>query len=237
MKKFLLSAAALVALSLGAANAQVSVTFKVDITAFLAGGGTIDTLVSIAGNFETSGSTDLPDWRPSAGPMTDLGSNVWSRTVEFDGTATDSLQWKYVQGQNWTDGDEGNEWTTPQPGCSRPSDNNNRKLLLPSSGVIEYISNWAECPTAVSVRTKVQGIKVAMGPNPTSNSLNVSFWGSANAKINIVSMDGRTVSSYNVTEAGQSTNVIDVTDFANGLYYVTVVDGNKFFKSPFVVNK
>ncbi len=236
MKKFLLSAAALVALSFGAANAQVSVTFKVDITEFLAGGGTINNVVSIAGNITTSGG-DITDWTPADGAMTDMGSNMWSRTLSFDGTATDSLNWKYVQGSAWADGDEGNEWTTPEPSCSRPSDNNNRKLLLPTSGVIEYISEWAKCPSAVAIKVKVQGIKVAMGPNPTNNSLNVSFWGSANAKINIVSMDGRTVNSYNVAEAGQSTNVIDVSSFANGLYYVTVLDGDKFFKSSFVVNK
>jgi|GEM_PF-1146980 len=237
MKKFLLSAVALIALSFGTANAQLSVTFKVDVTAFLAGGGTLTgDVVSIAGNFTTKGG-NLADWTPAAGAMTDMGSNMWSRTVEFNGTG-DTLNWKYVAGSEWSHGDEGAAWDPADAAaCAVPTDYNNRKLGLPSSGAFEYISEWAKCPSAVATKVKVQGIKVAMGPNPTNNSLNVSFWGSANAKINIVSMDGRTVNSYNVAEAGQSTNVIDVTSYANGLYYVTVVDSDKFFKSSFVVNK
>ena len=67
MKKIVLSIFTLLSLPFFAANAQVNVTFQVNITDYLAGGGVINNIVSIAGNFTTSGG-DLPDWTPAGAP-------------------------------------------------------------------------------------------------------------------------------------------------------------------------
>ena len=161
--------------------AQVNATFKVDITPLLAGGGTINNVVSIAGNFTSRGG-NLADWTPAQGAMTDMGNNVWSRDVTFDGTATDSLQWKYVQGSDWPDGDEGNEWVNPDPSCVRVTDNNNRKILLPTAGDIIVTSGWAECQQIInSVKVDYRGLFVTVGPNPASTNLSIRFVGTTNA--------------------------------------------------------
>jgi hypothetical protein len=76
-----------------------------------------------------------------------------------------------------------------------------------------------------------------MGPNPTNSTLNLSFWGNANAQVKVVGLNGKTVYTYNIKEAGETHHSIDVSSFVNGLYYVTVIDGNKFYKAPFIVSK
>jgi len=80
MKKTLTLAAALVA---SAAFAQVTVTYKVDITDYLAGGATLGANgMRIGGNFAaqgaTAGTNAMVDWSPSNqySAMTDEGSNI-----------------------------------------------------------------------------------------------------------------------------------------------------------------
>lgn len=218
-------------------HAQVTVKFTVDITNYLNGGGTISPAgVHIAGNFTSRGG-DLPDWTPAAGQMTDEGDNQWTRTVNFNGTATDSLMWKYVKGNDWSAGDEGADWGAfLNAACVVVTDFNNRKVLLPSSGYVEIFSEWARCQT-VANKVKIEGIRVTMGPNPASSALNLTFWGNANAQVKVVGLNGKTVYNYTVKEAGETNHTIDVSSFVNGLYYVTVVDGNKFYKAPFIVSK
>jgi hypothetical protein len=233
MKKLVLSAA-LIQLAAFGSFAQLTATFKVDITPLLSGGGTINNIVSIAGNFTDRGG-NLANWSPDQGAMTDLGSNIWSRTVNFDGTATDSLQWKYVQGASWGDGDEGNEWVNPDPSCVRTSDNNNRKLLLPTSGDITIESQWAQCQQVVSsVNIQYKGLFVNVAPNPATEFLTIRFIGSGNSEIKLTDLTGRVVKSFSGLEV---TEKVDVKDLKAGMYYVTVVDGNRGYQAPVVINK
>jgi hypothetical protein len=233
MKKLVLSAA-LVAMAAFGANAQINATFNVDITPLLSGGGSINNIVSIAGNFTSRGG-NLPDWTPGQGPMTDLGNNIWTRDVTFDGTATDSLQWKYVQGSDWPDGDEGNEWVNPDPSCVRTSDNNNRKILLPTTGDIIISSQWAQCQQVLSsVQVTYRGLFVDMMPNPASTNLSIRFVGTSNAEVKLTDLTGRVVKSFTGSDVTEN---IDVTSLNAGLYYVTVVDGNKGYQAPVVITK
>ena len=97
------------ALFIGAvAMAQSTVTFKVDITNYVAGGAVIDpTGIRVAGTFSTNGGTvtagAMADWSPTTptSGMTDLGNNIWSIDVTFPSTAVDAtLLYKFVNG-NW----------------------------------------------------------------------------------------------------------------------------------------
>jgi uncharacterized protein (TIGR02145 family) len=132
---------------------SVTINFIVDANDFINSGGVmVNGVVSIAGSFTSRGG-GLPDWTPTAGAMTVLESNVFSKTIVFTGASitTDSLEWKYVQGTDWPDGDEGNDWTGvgaigegPKE-CTKQGLTNNRKLLLPVSGVYTVYSKWGEC--------------------------------------------------------------------------------------------
>jgi hypothetical protein len=242
MKKSVLTAFAIMGFSFYGAMAQSSVTFKVNADDFINNGGVmVNGVVSIAGAFSDRGG-DLSNWSPPAGAMADLGNNVFSKTVNFSGAtiATDSLQWKYVQGSDWADGDEGNEWNPVDASCARPSDNNNRKVLLPTAGTWEYSSLWAQCGTLTQLSSSmklVSGLVVEMGPNPTSGSLNVRFAGSANSEIKMTDVNGRMVKSFKTAVAGDNTTSVDVSDLKGGIYYVTVIDGNKGFQAPVVIVK
>jgi len=234
MKKLVLSVVTLLTFGTLSSMAQVNATFKVDITPLLSGGGTINNIVSIAGNFGDRGG-NLPSWGPADGPMTDMGNNMWSRDVTFDGTATDSLQWKYVQGAGWGDGDEGNEWVNPDPSCVRTGDNNNRKILLPTSGDIVVTSAWAECQQVTSsVKVEYRGLFVTVGPNPASSNLSIRFVGTTNAEVKLTDLTGRVVKSFKGQDVTEN---IDVTNLNGGLYYVTVVDGDKGYQAPVIITK
>jgi len=235
MKKIVLSIFALLSLPFISANAQVNVTFQVNITDYLAGGGVINNIVSIAGNFTSKGGS-LPDWTPSQGAMTDMGNNMWSKSVVFDGTATDSLNWKYVSGSDWADGDEGNEWAPADASCTRPSDNNNRKMIVPTSGDFIVSSDWAKCHTVVTsiLERKFRGLLVTLSPNPASTNLNINFNGTTNAEVKLTDSMGRIVKSFTGQELSENLNV---SDLPAGIYYVTVVDGDKGFKAPVVITK
>ena len=243
MKKLVLLAFA--ACAFAGANAQTTIEFQVDADAFVTDGGILKNgIASIAGNFTTRRG-DLPDWTPSAGAMTDLGNNLFSKTVVFTAPSlTDSLNWKYVQGSEWPDGDEGDDWTgvpnTAGAGprtCTSP-DNNNRKIILPASGSWLIESAWGECATLTTSNLQLlRGLAVNMGPNPTSSTLNVRFAGSANSIIKMSSVDGRIVKTIRTAKAGDTQNAVDVSDLRGGIYYVTVVDGNKGFQAPVVIVK
>jgi hypothetical protein len=235
MKKIVLSIFALLSLPFISAKAQVNVTFQVNITDFLAGGGVINNIVSIAGNFTDRGG-NITNWSPDQGAMTDLGNNLWSRDVVFDGTATDSLYWKYVSGAAWGDGDEGNEWAPADPGCTKTTDNNNRKMIVPTSGDFIVSSDWAKCHSVTTsiLERKFRGLLVTLSPNPASSNLNINFNGTTNAVVNLTDALGRVVKSFTGQEITENVNV---SDLPAGIYYVTVIDGDKGFKAPVVITK
>jgi hypothetical protein len=115
---------------------QTTVIFRVDAADFIAGGGVMaGGVVSIAGNFADRGG-NKPNWVPPAGSMTALANNVYTITITFTGptVTVDSLNWKYVQGTSWANGDEGNDWTNNAPDCKKPNNNYDRKLKLPAAG-------------------------------------------------------------------------------------------------------
>ena len=241
MKKLVLFAFAAFGLSIAKVDAQSNVTFKVDADDFINNGGVmVNGVVSIAGAFTDRGG-NLSNWTPSAGAMNDLGNNLWEKTIAFSGPniASDSLEFKYVQGSDWPDGDEGNDWVDPNPPCTIGGFKN-RWLVVPTTGDWIFSSKWAECGTIATATSKfelVSGLAVEMGPNPTSSSLNVRFGGSANSVIKMSSVDGRIVKTVKVSTSGDSQNTIDVSDLNAGVYYVTVVDGKKGFQAPVVIVK
>jgi hypothetical protein len=223
----------------GGAVTGPTVIFRVDIADFLAGGGTINNLVSIAGNFADRGG-NLPNWTPADGPMNEISPNLWQRVVSFDGTASDSLQWKYVQGASWNDGDEGNDWAPPlDASCIRVNDNNNRKLLLPPVGQWLHFSQWARCGTfAPSTFISVQGEKLAFSifPNPAQDHLNVVLPQAKSPVFKVLSVTGQQV-PVAIQERSTGHYVFQTNLLKPGRYVLLIMDGDKFEKTTFVVQQ
>jgi hypothetical protein len=137
----------------GGVSAQVNVTFKVDITEYLAGGATLSADgMRIGGDFATNaaenGGTAMVDWTPSDAnsAMTDEGGNVWSITVTFPAESVgNTQQFKFVNGDWGTN--EGSS-VMVDDGCAADdgSGNVNRQLVIPSADVT-YLWCYDSCFT------------------------------------------------------------------------------------------
>jgi len=80
---------------------------------------------------------------------------------------------------------------------------------------------------------KMKKLPLTTYPNPAFNILNVELKGNGVSTIVIQSIDGKRVyTGKELNELGQ----VDVTALDNGMYLVTVVNGNKTYTTTFVKN-
>lgn len=250
MKKTLTLAAALVASS---AFAQVTITYKVDITDYLGAGNTLGANgMRVGGNFATFGGTTggnaMSDWSPSNAnsAMTDEGNNIWSITVEYPSSSVGSTQlYKFVNNDWGT-----NEGTsaastiaTDNCGVDDGGGNINRTLVIPSANAA-FLFCYDACfqcdgtsPNLASAEFAAAGFTVA--PNPTNGAVSLEFSARAAgvAGINVVNILGQSVMSFErAVEAGANTINADL-NVANGTYFVEVtVDGAKSVKRVVVAH-
>jgi len=153
MKKLLISIFTILLISTGL-MAQVTVTFKVNITDYLAAGNTLGAGgMRVGGNFSTllanSSAGTMPDWTPSNPncALTDIGNNVWSIDVTYPASSIGTTQqYKFVNNDWGT-----NEGTDPantiaSGGCGVDdgAGNINRTLVVPSSNT-EFCYMWDAC--------------------------------------------------------------------------------------------
>ncbi len=132
-------------------NAQVSVTYKVDIQNYLRAGNVLGANgIRIAGNFSDLGA-NLPNWTPSspACAMIRQGtSNVWSITVTYPSTAIGQTQiYKFVNNDWGTNEgvDFSNQLVANGCGINDGTGNINRVLVIPNSASSEVSFCWDQC--------------------------------------------------------------------------------------------
>ncbi len=199
-------------------NAQVSVTFSVDMNdAALADGD----IITLGGDFQS--------WAPAAEVFTDEdGNGVYTYTYDSDFglTAGQEIRFKYVI-NGWGTNEFGEEGA--EPGDCNEDDgqgNINRVFLIPADAegnvvVPTYIYDSCEL-SELSVNTNnistIEGVKFT--PNPATDRTWISFENNANEAHNIIvtSMTGQVVSSLTTTG---NTAELSVADFAAGMYFVT----------------
>jgi len=239
-------------------QAQVNVTYQVDVTNYIAGGATIDpTGMRIAGNFhDVDGGSALTSWSPTdaASAMTDLGNNIWSITVTYNDTSIGNRQnYKFVNG-NWGAGfDEGDGgvdtfFVTEGCGFNDGTGSYNRMLNIPGSDlVIQYC--WSHCTKCDGRSPVISGIyqiqqaeaTFDISPNLISNYASINYMVLKNDNVNMVvrSFDGRIVSTLlNKVQSPGRYNLGLVTDgLSNGIYFVQITTGGVSFEKRFVVNR
>lgn len=257
MKKLLtlLFAAALSSVAL----AQTSVTFTVmvDVTDYVAGGDTIAANgLRVGGTFGALGATSngltMADWNPTdtGSAMTNMGNNVWSKTITFPATAVgQNLLFKFVNG-NWGTNEGLGDTSIAADGCglNDGSGNINRlAVIVPIPLTVKYC--WNKCfqcdgssPIIVSgVRGLSSTIKpFSVYPNPFKGEMSISYENTRSSKVSveIVNLLGQTVRSlYNGQQAsGVQELVWDATSNNGvkvpfGTYFVRqVVDGKTSVK-------
>jgi hypothetical protein len=220
------------ALFIGAvAMAQSTVTFKVDITNYLAGGATLDpTGIRVGGNFTDNGSS-VANWSPSDATcaMTDLGSNIWSIDVTFPAaSAGATLLYKFVNG-NWgmNEGtDAANTIGAGGCGVDDGAGNVNRTLVIPAAATtLTYC--WDNC-TALCASGLVENAisNVVVSPNPTTDVATVKFDlnNASDAIFTLFDLTGKVVMTKTVA-AGVS-NAIEVASINAGTYFYNVKAGD-----------
>jgi hypothetical protein len=247
MKKTLTLAAALVA---SVAFAQVNVTYRVDMSAYLSSGQTIDSSgVKLGGTFGDMGATNsagsaMTNWAPGdmVNALYPIGNDVWEMVVTYSSSSIGTQQlYKFVNGNWGTPGianEGGSTSTIATAGCGIDdgSGNINRTLDIPASNITLNFC-WESCNqcdgSAALTSSEVNVEALSVSPNPTTGAVSLEFSARAAgfAGINVVNILGQSVMSFErAVEAGVNTLNADL-NVANGTYFVEVtVDGAKSVK-------
>ncbi len=138
----------------GSSSTGVNVTFKVDITNYLAGGATLGANgIRVGGNFADqmatlADGTSMVNWSPAdaSSALSDEGNNVWSVTVTFPADKVGAtLSYKFVN-NDWgtNEGTTGTNIETGGCGVNDGGGNINRQLVIPSTDQTVSFC-WDEC--------------------------------------------------------------------------------------------
>lgn len=204
-----------------ASFAQVNVTYKVDITDYLAAGNTLGANgIRIGGNFTDLGATN-PNWTPSdaANAMTQEGStNIWAITIAYPSTAVGQTQlYKFVNNDWGTNEGTDAANTIGADGCGTDdgAGNVNRTLVIPDADVT-YQFCWDRClqcdGSPAGFEAVGSAVNFSVFPNPTSDVANVEF--------NVASPSEVSIEVYNAL--GQRVAVNNLGDMLPGSYKQTL---------------
>jgi hypothetical protein len=204
-----------------AAFSQVTVTYQVDITEYIAGGVALDPNgIRVGGNFTTAGAS-IPDWTPSdpASAMTDLGNGLWSIAVTYPATSVGTTQlYKFVNG-NWGTNEGVATSLIAEDGCGTDDGggNINRTLVIPSTNAT-YTFCWDKCAACISSIDEVNKVNVVAFPNPATDVVNFQV-DAADYVITLTDLAGKTV-------ATSTTSTIEMSGLSSGAYLYKVVTNN-----------
>lgn len=243
MKKLVLSLAAFLSFAALSLQAQVTVTYKVDITAYLAGGTALGANgIRIGGNFAAQGATNgtnpMNDWQPSNefSAMTDMGNNIWSIAVTYPATSVGATQlFKFVNNDWGTNEgtDPANTIATGGCGVDDGGGNINRTQVIPAANT-EVCFVWDACTACGTASVKSSVInKLSVFPNPASSAVRLDLSGNGIASATISDLSGKVVKQMNTI----LNNEISVADLTAGMYIITVAEGNKVSQATLAVTK
>jgi hypothetical protein len=223
-------------------QAQVTITYKVDVTNYDTANIIAANGVRIGGNFAatsgSNGSTAMVNWSPkdASCAMTDEGGGVWAISVTYPAESVGTEQlFKFVNGDWGTnEGAAGSNIATDSCGLDDGSGNINRSIMIPDFATT-YMYCWEQCTQCDGADATLSVNEVATNnmlvfPNPFRTEFTVSASNnSAIAQVTIMDLSGRIVASV----AGQRRNTIAISGeefgMVSGLYLVkvTAVDGSE----------
>jgi hypothetical protein len=211
------------------------VTYKVDVTNYLAANTLAANGIRVGGNFTDNGGSvaagAVANWTPSDAnsAMTDEGNNIWSITVTYPVASLGATQfYKFVNG-DWgaNEGtDAANTIAVDSCGVDDGAGNINRTYtLLP--GTVCYV--WDAC-TACGVSVAENAIaNLTVAPNPATDVVNFTFDANnaATATVTIFDLAGKAVATQTVATSATTTVEMNTTALQAGSYIYNVVAGDK----------
>ncbi len=229
MKKiYMILFAAFIALNV---NAQVDVTFQVDLTEYLKTNKLAT--VKIAGNFADAnaktGSTVIANWTPKdplTPKFTSVGNNVWSTKITFPNASKGTgLLFKFLNTPiEWGECGIAQECfsaaTLPTPACTQGTGDFNRVLKIPTAATT-ICFKWDACTACGKVNTQDLALDadVNIAPNPASGNAVLTIATEGVYNVDVTTVTGQVVRNIqNVT--GQA--VIERDNLAAGMYYVVI---------------
>ena len=206
------------------------VTYKVDVTNYLAANTLAANGIRIGGNFGDNGSSTA-SWTPSdpSCAMTDEGNNIWAITVSYPVASLGAVQlYKFVNG-DWGSNegtDPANTIAVDSCGVDDGGGNINRTYAL-MPGTVCYV--WDAC-TACGVSVAENAIaNLTVAPNPASDVVNFSFEANnaATATVTLFDLAGKVVATKTVATSAITTVEMNTTALQAGSYIYNVVAGEK----------
>lgn len=207
--------------------AQVTVTYQVDVTEYVAAGNVIAANgLRIGGNFADNSGTSsaaMVNWSPgdAGSAMTDLGNGLWSIAVTYPaGSVAASQLYKFVNGDWGTnEGLAGSLIATDACGVDDGGGNINRTLTIPASNTTLTFC-WDKCAPCVASINEVNSFSVAAYPNPATDVVNFQV-DAQDYTIYLYDLSGKVVSTSN-------TSSINMSSLNSGAYIYKVVAANGF---------
>ena len=212
------------------------VTYKVDITNYLAGGATLAANgIRVGGNFGDFGGSvaagPVANWSPgdANSAMTDEGNNIWSITVSYPVASLGATQlYKFVNG-DWGSNegtDAANTIAVDSCGVDDGAGNINRTYVL-MPGTVCYV--WDAC-TACGVSVAENAIaNLSVAPNPATDVVNFSFEANnaATATVTLFDLAGKVVATKTVATSTITSVEMNTSSLQAGSYIYNVVAGDK----------
>lgn len=198
-------------------NAQVTVTFRVDMT-----GQTVDaTGVHAAGNFQNwTPSDDAWKLLPTDNP------NIYSLTASVTPDANGQIEFKYVNGNAWQIGgaEVSEQGITASCGSGGIGTLNRLETIGTTGSYVLPLYLWNSCEISPFAGTgnisTASGLKAS--PNPFSDKTIISFNNpsSASHDVIITSLTGQVVRNMQNVTGGQV--VIERGNLTSGVYFVSI---------------
>lgn len=236
-------------------NAQVKVTFKVDITDYLAAGNTLGANgIRIGGDFAATaamnGTTPMPAWSPSdaACAMVLTTGNVWSIEVTYPASSIGMTQpYKFVNNDWGTNEGTADDNKIAEDGCGSDdgAGNVNRQLVIPSEDLTLQFC-WDRCfrcdgssPIVVGIVQKTaDSDPVSVYPNPVLQeaSFSVQLKRQGDIKIMIFNLEGKEIATTHFINevAGKHVYKMDVSSIRSGYYLYRIIADENAYSGNFI---